>query len=393
METDSNNSKKKVLFIVTQSEYGGAQRFIFNVALGLDANKYDIVVAFGATNESGKDFLETELAKHNIATYRLKYLSRNPNLYKDLRSIFEIRSYIRKNKFNTVFLNSSKAGFCGSIATFFPTRLKTRVIYRIGGWAFNDPRPKWQKFFIIASEYLSARWKDIIVVNCKKDYDDATRLHIRPREGVKIIYNGLDAFKIPSLERNNARAEIEKKLKIQDGTFEKKIIIGTQANFYPAKGLNYLVETAQRFANHDNVVFVIIGEGKLRSELESEIEAKKLRNTVFLTGFIKDAFKYFTAFDIFVLTSLKEGFPWAVLEAMTLKIPVIATGVGAIPEMIEDNKNGFIVEPKRPEQMGHRIEQLIKDYRLRQEFGIQAHQTVLFKFGLDKMINKVAEIL
>ncbi len=127
--------------------------------------------------------------------------------------------------------------------------------------------------------------------------------------------------------------------------------------------------------------------------LEKMITEKKLGKRIFLVGKIPQARELLTAFDIYILPSVKEGFPWAVLEAMAAKVPVIATRVGAVPEVIEDDKNGFIVDPGRPAQISAKIRALIDDDPLRQEFGIRGHQTVLFKFGLDKMVNKIEEVL
>jgi glycosyltransferase involved in cell wall biosynthesis len=99
------------------------------------------------------------------------------------------------------------------------------------------------------------------------------------------------------------------------------------------------------------------------------------------------------AFDIFVLPSVKEGFPWALIEAMAAKLPVVATSVGAVPEIIEDGKNGILVGPAKPEQLAGKINDLLNDERLQQELGIQAHQAVLFKFSLEKMVREVEAIL
>ena len=110
-------------------------------------------------------------------------------------------------------------------------------------------------------------------------------------------------------------------------------------------------------------------------------------------GQIAEAKKYLPAFDIFVLPSAKEGFPWSLIEAMAAKLPVIATRVGAVEEIIDDRKNGLIVEPRNPNQMADKIKLIMSDERIKQELGIQAHQKILFKFPLEKMIREVEEII
>ncbi|MBI2064956.1 MAG: glycosyltransferase family 4 protein, partial [Candidatus Yanofskybacteria bacterium] len=102
---------------------------------------------------------------------------------------------------------------------------------------------------------------------------------------------------------------------------------------------------------------------------------------------------YLQAFDIFVLPSVKEGFPWALIEAMTARLPVIATRVGAVPEIIKDRQNGIIVEPNKPEQIAKAITEIINSDYLKKELAIQAHQTVLFKFSEDKMVKEIEVLL
>ena len=90
---------------------------------------------------------------------------------------------------------------------------------------------------------------------------------------------------------------------------------------------------------------------------------------------------------------MKEGFPWSLIEAMTAKLPVIATSVGAVPEVIENGKNGMIVAPADSAQIVAKIREILSNDRLMQEMGIQAHQTVLLKFNADKMISQTEALL
>ena len=396
--------KKRVLFIITQSEMGGAQRFLHTLVNRLNKDRHEIIVAAGPNfSENYKvssvkyDLLDT-LEKEKIKTIRLKYLFRDIGLLNDWRALWELRRVIRGWQPDTIFLNSSKIGFLGSLVAKFliPNSLRPKIIYRIGGWSFNDPWPNWKKRGWIILEKISAKWKDVIIVNNEHDLEQAKKLKIRPKEKIALIHNGIDVYKTEFLPKEEAR------LKLRDMAYPMDtpcpyvangFVVGTIANFYPPKGLKYLIETAEHFKNKDDVIFVIIGDGQERKELELLITNHQLQHKVLLLGQIQDAYKLLSAFDIFVLPSTKEGFPWVVIEAMTAKLSVIATRVGAIPEIIEDGKNGFIVEPARPEQIASRIQELLNNERLRQELGIQAHQTVLFKFSLDKMVGEIENLL
>ncbi|OGN02490.1 MAG: hypothetical protein A2655_02075 [Candidatus Yanofskybacteria bacterium RIFCSPHIGHO2_01_FULL_43_42] len=393
-ESTQESLKKRILFVITQSEFGGAQRFLHTLVTRLDRTKYEILVAAGPSFGSKYDLLDL-LEKEEIKTLRLKYLKREISPLSDIRASFELRKASKKFKPDTLFLLSSKAGFIGSFVSKCLIRnTEYKILYRIGGWTFNDPWPKWKKLLWIIIERISAKWKDLIIVNNKHDFEQANKFKIRPKEKTVIIYNGLDVYKTGILPKEDAQLKLYEKAIQQSGrVFQDRIIIGTIANFYPTKGLGYLIETAEYFKNKDNIVFMVIGDGPERASLENLIKQKGLQKKIIFLGQIPDAHKLLSAFDIFVLPSIKEGFPWVVIEAMAAKLPVVATRVGAVPEIIEDGKNGFIVEPARPEQIASKIQDLLNDERLRQELGIQAHQTVLFKFSLDKMVREIEDLL
>ena len=385
------NSKKRVLFVITQSEFGGAQRFLFNLLRRLDPARYNLLVAIGPDGD--KEFTE-QLKKNGIPIHGLKFLKRKIAPIKDLGAVREIRELIEKFQPETIFLNSSKAGFVGSLATVFPHKIPNlKVIYRIGGWTFNDPWPWWKKRLWLELEKKSARWKDIIIVNNEHDLKQAEKLKIRPREGILLIHNGIDIYKMDYLPREEARLKLFEKIARHSGKiFQTKTIVGTIANFYPAKGLEYLIIAAEKLKNED-MAFLVIGEGAERPKLERLIHEKGLAKKVFLLGHIPDAYRFITAFDIFVLASLKEGFPWSLIEAMAAKTPVIATNVGAVPEIIENGENGFMVAPKDPVSIAENIKIILASDHLKKELGIKAHQTVLFKFDLDKMVKRTEALL
>ena len=398
---ETNKSpRKRVLFIITQSELGGAQKFLAQLISHLDASRFEAVVATG--QDGGKEIKDILPQNTNFVT--LKNLHRNPNLFNDIASVFELKKIIKEFRPDTVFLNSSKAGFIGSLAVKLLPKdwPRPKVIYRIGGWTFNDPWPWWKQLVYRLLEKISAPWKDYIIVNNKHDYEQAKKYSIKPRKEVVLIYNGIGPYKLDFLEKDEAKIRLYELLPPSQkhaGFLHADLLIGTIANFYKTKGLEYLIEAFKILTCNLKPVpctLVVIGDGLERQNLESKIKSQGLGNKIILAGRVPDAYKYLRAFDIFVLPSVKEGFPWALLEAMSAKLPVIATTVGANPEIIENdspNKNGFLVPPRDPQALADAITRLAEDESLRRELGIQAHQTVLHKFDLHKMIEAVEELL
>jgi glycosyltransferase involved in cell wall biosynthesis len=406
------NTKKKILFLVTQSEFGGAQRFIYRLITNLDLAKYDIMVAAGPEGNDANGLL-FNLQNKDFKIFPLKFLKRAINPFIDFLGLSEIYRLIKKEKPDIVFLCSSKAGFLGSLATSLipkpyslapkPYTLVPKVIYRIGGWTFNDPWPKWKRKIYTWLEKNTARFKDFIVNNAESDRQQAISLGIKPKREILTIYNGIDVSQLEFLPKEEAIKNIMQVInnmpirKSHNSHISKLaldlhigIIIGTVANLYPAKGLEYLIEAA-KLLEKTKIKFIIVGEGQERKRLENLIKNMALDN-VLLVGAVPDFYRYLRAFDAFVLPSLKEGFPWTVIEAMAAEIPVIATNVGAIPEIIENNKNGILIEPRDPKTIADSIEKLMNDKNLVEKFIQNGKKTVIEKFNLQKMVSKFEEL-
>jgi len=380
---------KKILLIITQSEFGGAQRFLANLLTALDKNKYDLMVGAGPEGDDESGLLSF-LEERTIPTNHLKYLRRNINLFFDFFGLLEICKLIKKEKPDILFLCSSKAGFLGSIAG----RLMKvpKIIYRIGGWYFNEPTSQWKRKLFLFIEKFSAKFKDIIINNSKKEKDQAIRLKIKPRKKIITIYNGIDINKLKFYPKETAKQKlselISKKTADSVQISPENYLVGTIANLYPAKGLEYLVKAAN-IAKNKKIKFVVIGEGMERNKLEKLIKKYNLENRFFLVGAISEAYKYLKAFDLFVLSSLKEGLPWTILETMAAGVPIVATSVGGIPEVLKDKKTALLVKPKNPKDLAKAILNLISDRYLAQKLAHQARLEIEKRFALKKMTAEI----
>jgi len=275
------NRKKKILFLVTQSEFGGAQRFIYNLISGLTQIKTqidaEIVVGAGPEGDDRNGLLFA-LEKKGINTKHLKYLRRSVNPFFDFLGLLEIRKLIKKEKPDILFLCSSKAGFLGSFVggSFVGGRLRQRmmVIYRIGGWSFNDPWPDWKKKIYIKLEKHTAKFKDIIINNAESDRKQAIKLGIKPKEKIITIYNGIDTSNLIFLEKKDAIKRLNHLISNFQFPISNKFsisnfqLIGTVANLYSTKGIEYLIQAAN-ILKDKNIKFIVIGEGKERRKLKS----------------------------------------------------------------------------------------------------------------------------
>jgi glycosyltransferase involved in cell wall biosynthesis len=384
--TQKTSLPRRIFCVITQGELGGAQQFMAQLATHLDHERFTLHVVWGAGSDGA---LARALEGHaTFATAR--HLTRGISPLRDWLAVRELRAQMLKFHPDVVLCMSSKAGFVGALAAHgLRSQLPgLRVVYRIGGWAFNDPRPRWQKRLFVWLEQLSARWKDDIVVNNTHDLDQAHRLRIAPRNRVYRIYNGIDPY-LPFMPTAQARAVLDGRMERDAGPYEW--LVGTVANLYPTKDVATFVAAAARIGG--NVRFAVIGDGAQRSELEQLVDRYDLGKRFVFLGRMDRAWQYLQAFDVFVLPSLKEGFPWALLEAMAAKVPAVATHVGAVPEMLIDGQSGLVVPPSDPEALAHGIVRILEDEHLRRELPIAAHQTVITKFSLHAMVDAFERIL
>ncbi len=335
----------KILFLVTQSEMGGAQRYIFEIARLLDRNKYEAVVAAG----EGDGELFRKLQNIGVESRQLEQMKRAPWPWQITGAIWEIRHLLKKEQPDILFLCSTTAGLLGSLAS---KTYQLKTIYRVGGWAFRDPRLFWKNWLILLAEKLTSSFKDLIIVNSEIDRKLALKYKIVPEKKLVKIYNGIDVNSLNFLSRGEAR------VKLNFSQNPKDKIVGTVANFYKTKGLEYFIEAAAQLSKTNLYSkFIVIGEGRLKPKLEKLIKKYGLENKVVLAGRIPDAYQYLKAFDVFVLPSLKEGFPWIILEAIAAQVPIVATKVGALPEVLDKE---FLVAPRNAEALAKKISWMLE---------------------------------
>jgi glycosyltransferase involved in cell wall biosynthesis len=378
------NGPRRIFCVITQGELGGAQQFVAQLAKNLDPERFKLHVVWG---ESSGNTL-ARLLPPQVTYSTVRHLVRGWSVWHDTKAIFELRRQIRAERPDVVLCISSKAGFVGSRAAHLLRREipNIKIVYRIGGWAFNDPLPAWKRQFYVLLEKISARWKDTIVLNNTHDFEQAHLLHIRPRKNLLRIYNGIDPY-MPFLPQEQAQAFLRSRLPHDASSTAP--IVGTIANLYATKDIPMLLRAA---AQTGDALFVVIGDGPQRAQIERNIDSHGLRNRFFLLGRIANAWQYVTGFDIFALASAKEGFPWALLEAMAAKVPAIATKVGAVQEMLDDGVSGIVCEPGNAEQFAKGISQLLNSEELRQSFAINAHQQVLTKFSIRDMLAQYEKL-
>lgn len=414
MNTRQSGKTVKIIYFITQGEMGGAQKYVFDLATHLPANEFDIAVFMGPEKQD----LKIALHKKGIRTGIVKNLVRNINPARDIAAIFEIRKIIRAERPDIVHLNSTKAGFLGSLAA----RLAGfgNVIFTAHGFSFLEPASGFLKFFYLWAEKIARPFRKIIITVSEADRKAAIKYKLGRPENIIAIHNGIRSNSPPHEEGSG---EVPSAKTTMTPSWSpphegEKIVIGAIANLYPTKGIKYLIEAAKIVVTKFPIAkFVIIGEGSERNNLESRIKDLSLEKNFRLLGAVSNTLEYLSQFHIFILPSVKEGFPYSILEAMAAGLPIVSTAVGGIPEMInrplsfrhpgapqsgaigsrdsigppglqnDTKNNGMLVPPKDPRALAQAIVYLLENPEVAKTLGRNAQEKVK-TFSLEKMLRE-----
>lgn len=323
--------KIKVLHFITRFIRGGADENTMYTVLGLDKSIYDVTLVFGENYNI--DMVENVInAGVKVKSFSVKHF----NLFSSLYSLLLVYNFIKKERFDIVHTHSTEAGIIGRLAARI-ARVPI-IIHTIHGIAFTPHRSKLLNNFIILCEKIADRFTTHFISNSKLIINEYLSKYIGKKDKFTTIYSGidLDKFRI-------------KKIK------NKIPVITIIARLADGKGHEYFIEAAKIILEKRNAEFWIVGDGELKKEIKYKIETLNLTNNVKMLGERNDINNILSKTDIFVLPTLWEGTPRTIFEAMAARVPVITTPVGGIPEIIKDNKNGFLVEPKNSEQLAEKI--------------------------------------
>ena len=208
-----------------------------------------------------------------------------------------------------------------------------------------------------------------------------------PAAKISVVYLGVD----PDVMRPSAsdRSSARRELSIGEGG----IVIGNVARLVPFKGQVFLLRAfASVAARFPASRLVLVGDGELRGELEAAARELGVDGRVVFTGFRDDLNRMYSAFDIYVHPSVEGGgetFPFAVLQALALELPVIATRVGDVPEMVEEGVNGFVVPDESPEAIAEKLTVLLRERARSTAMGIMGRGRLLGRFTVEKMVSAV----
>lgn len=349
-----------LLFVDSERVWRGGQDQLFTLISGLAERGH----AVHLVSHPGS-MLEKRVRSLGVDTHAIPMGSEiSPLLF------WRLLAVMRRVRPEIVGFNTPRPILLGNLAARF-AGVRVRIIFR----RVNFPLGK-NPF-----TRLKYNWGIDCVVSISKSIQ-----HIVEKGGVhpskiRLVYEGLDLAGFPPRDFHRVRDQGE------------PFVVGTISHLSPEKGQRYLVEAASLIPDvRRRMRFVIVGDGECREELEKQVTKLGLEGCFHFAGFQDDTLKYLRSFDSLVLPSLSEGLSSAILSAMACSLPVIATQVGGIPELVLAGENGLLVPPANPMALAQAIERLAANSDEAVRMGRHGRRRMEESFTLERKIRETEEL-
>ncbi len=386
-------AKIKLLHIITRFDKGGSAENTFLTARNLDKDRYDVMLVTGSSPPANSPVHskdpETAAIEANIANLHAKgvqlillaELVRDLSPFSDLSAFLSLVRIIRREKPQIVHTHTSKAGFLGRWAAWL-CRIPI-IVHTPHGHVFWGYFGPCRTRLFIALERWTARITTKLVMLTEREKADHLRLRIAPDEKFAVIHSGIDLSRFrPDPAR---KAEIRSALEIPS----ESIVVATVGRLTAVKGQDTLIRAiAECLRQGEKVFLLILGEGELRSDLEALSAELGIAEAVRFLGWRPDVASVIDACDIFCLPSLNEGMGKAIVEAMAMGKPVIASDVGGIPDLVIPGENGILVPPGDSNALAKAILNLRDHPEMSVKMGKQGRGKAL-RYGVESMLNKI----
>jgi len=376
--------KIKVVRIIARLNVGGPAIHTILLTQGLNPQRFSSILVKGTEDEYEGNMLDFALQK-GIQPVLIPALQREVKLKKDWDAFWRIFSLIKREKPHIVHTHTAKAGALGRLAA----RLAgvPIIIHTFHGHTFYGYFSDREASRYIRIERFLSLFTDRIITVSHRGMMDLLKYRIAKPEKILHIPLGLELEKFLDCEkyRGNLRREF--------GLEAGDLLVGIVARLVPIKGHTYFLEAARIvLEKRPEVKFLIVGDGELRKELEGYAEKLGIAGSVFWTGFRRDLPAVYADIDLVVLSSLNEGLPVAIIEAMSAAKPVVATDVGGVRELVQDGETGIIVPPEDSRALAGAIIEMLSNPGRMEEMGRIARKLAYPKYSIKRLLTDIENL-
>ncbi len=366
----------KILQIITLADCGGAQIHLLELIKGLQ-NKLDFEVIVGE-----KGFLTDRLDELKIKYYIVNSLQRELSLKQDYLAFQEIKNLIKTLKPDLIHCHSSKAGIIGRCVAFI---CKIPAVFTAHGWAFHPKVNLKSRLIALLAECLAGLISQKIICVSDFDYELALKTKLFPKTKLTTIHNGLAELDLNSYKNYE--------FSFSEPENNKSVKILMAARFAEPKRQDLLILAFSELIKktNQNIILLLAGEGSQKSACKELAKSLNLSSHIHFLGEIYPIEPLIEKADIFCLISEREGLPISLLEAARQSKPLIASAVGGIPEIIENQINGFLINNNSLSELQNALLNSLNN-NLLIKMGHESRKIFDHKFTLKIMLKAVSQV-
>ncbi len=379
----------RVMRVIARLNIGGPARHAVIVNDGLEQRGFETLLVHGSVGP-GEGSLDELARARGLAMVRVPELGRRITLLGDVRALARIVSLLWRWQPDIVHTHTAKAGALGRMASVFYNMAARRsrrcaVIHTFHGHVLEGYFGRLGSLAVRLIERTLARVTDRIVTISARQFDDITRrFAIAPPRKVAIVPLGLELGNLLALEERTGRG------RLAAGQEAAEVVVGYVGRLVPIKDLGTLVRgVALARARLPRMRLVIAGDGEERPELEALVTQLALDRHVDFLGWRGDLPALYAAMDVFVLTSLNEGTPVSLIEAMAAGVPAVATSVGGVPDVIEQGVTGVLIPPRQPQALAQALADVVMQPERAGRMAACARQMVRERFDSVRLVEEV----
>jgi glycosyltransferase involved in cell wall biosynthesis len=370
--------KIRIARIVTRMDMGGAQQAVLYLANHLNRDLFEQIVITGEGGLLSPDLDSASYVRRHIVSELTRHVG-VAGLVTDLTAVVKIRRILENEKPDIAHTHTPKAGIVGRWASWLAG--VPRIAHTFHGFGFGELHPMFKKQLYILTERLTGTITTQFVVVSENNRLKGLDYGFYCAQNCELIRSGVDFSSFQTGTPDKFKKKIELELQPSDK------IVGIVAGFKPPKGLHDFLDVARRVRDQSpQTKFLMVGDGELRNELELQVRRLHLDSVVKMLGWRRDVPELMQIFDIFLLTSHWEGLPRVLLEAMSLGIPIVASDVDGISEVVQRGENGYLSPPGDTPEMARQVLQLLDDDQLRRSMGRRS-QRMVEPFSAQRMLK------
>ena len=368
---------------------GGPARHVTILHEGLPREGFRSVLVHGEPAADEASF-EALLAARGLGSVRLPGLGRRITPFGDLVALWALLRLIFREQPDILHTHTSKAGTIGRLAAMLLNLTRSRrrrclLVHTFHGHVLSGYFGPVGNAAVRLTERSLARVSDAIITISPRQRDEIVdRFHIAPGSKVFVIPLGLD------LDDLLAQIRPSRRLRESFGWTGDELVVGYVGRLVPIKDLTTLLAGFAAFARRQpRARLLLVGDGESRADLEAEVKALGLEPVLRFAGWQHDLREVYGAMDIVALTSKNEGTPVALIEALAAGLPVVATSVGGVPDVVRHEQTGLLIASGEPTALAHALERLAGDPNLCHRLGTRGRADVAERFGGRRLVQDV----